>query len=73
LLPRKEDARRDELETFVRKAGKWEEVSDLDTHALVRVLKEKTWPSKLVDQLRQFAWKEESVTVSVRHEKATEE
>ena len=73
VLPRKADTRRDELETFVRNAGKWEEVSDLDPHALVRVLKEKSWPPKLLDKLRQFAWKEEGVTVSVKYEKAPEE
>jgi putative RecB family exonuclease len=73
LLPRKQDARRAELEAFVRKTGKWDEVSDLSPSALLQVMKEKTWPANLLKELDKFAWKEESVTVSVRFEKEPEE
>ncbi len=72
-LPRKDEARRDELEKFVRDTGRWGEVSSLDTHALGRVLKEKTWPAKLLDRLRDFARMEETVTVSLQREKAPED
>jgi hypothetical protein len=36
-------------------------------------MKEKTWPANLLKELDKFAWKEESVTVSVRFEKEPEE
>lgn len=73
LLPRKQDAHRPELEAFVRKTGKWDEVSELSPSALLHVMKEKSWPANLLKELGKFAWKEESVTISVKFEKEPEE
>jgi RecB family exonuclease len=72
-LPAKDDAEREALEAFVREAGKWEEVSALDTHALVRVLKENAWPPDLLERLRKFATVEESPRIYLKQEKPVEE
>lgn len=72
-FPGKDDENREALEVFVKQAGKWEEVSDLNTHALVRVLTRQDWPPELLERLRRFASEAETATVSVSQPKEIEE
>lgn len=72
-FPGKNDSDRAQLDDFVRTAGKWDEVSELDTYALARTLHEESWPRDLLGQLRQFATQDESVTVALKRQKEREE
>lgn len=54
-------ARRRELEEWVRRIGRWEEVSCLNTTALNRVLKEKRWHIRELERLKEFASLKERV------------
>ncbi|MBM4451986.1 MAG: PD-(D/E)XK nuclease family protein [Chloroflexi bacterium] len=70
-FPGKRDEGRDELEGIIRGAGKWDEVSTLDTHALQDVLEEGTWKQDLLDEIREYGELEQSS--SVRLSKLREE
>ena len=72
-FPGKNEPGRDSLEEFVRRLGRWEEVSDLNTSELAKVLKEKRWNSELLAQLRDFATTEPTASVHVARTKRREE
>ena len=73
-LPGKGDPLREQLEEFVRRMGRWDEVSGLNLHDLVRVLENEEWPPQLLDQLRRFAATESTATVRLtRTEPHTED
>jgi len=73
-LPGKGDPLREQLEEFVRRIGRWDEVSGLNLHDLVRVLENEEWPPELLDQLRRFATTESAATVRLtRTEPHTED
>jgi len=72
-FPTKDGPDRDALEAFVREVGKWEEVSALDTHALMRILKDNSWPASLLERLRMFATVEETRKVTVTRLREAEE
>ena len=69
-FPLKDDERREELEQLIKKAGKWEEVSDLSTHSLEKKVKEMQWPDELVKTVRGFQEEAEQVSVRLRKRKA---
>jgi len=71
-FPHKGDPLRAPLEELVRRAGRWDEASDLSLSQLVKVLEEETWPPELLEQLRQFASTEESATMRVTPAKPPE-
>jgi putative RecB family exonuclease len=58
--PAKGSPERQELEKILRDAGKWDEVSDLDTHAMEKSIDEDRWDKKLVNKIKKF------LTVDVR-------
>ncbi|HWQ03260.1 MAG TPA: PD-(D/E)XK nuclease family protein [Candidatus Nitrosotenuis sp.] len=64
LFPGKNDPERPALDEFLRAAKRWHEVSIADTHELARIVKDKCWPAKQLEQLAQFATTE--VTTEVR-------
>ena len=64
-FPRAHAPRRVELEAIVKDSGNWEEVAQLNTRELAKVIEERRWPEKLVKKLSEFASREESVTLRV--------
>lgn len=62
-FPGKRDAERAELDVIVREAGKWDEVSELDTTALAGVVEKGLWTKDLVDKVMKYGRIEESNTV----------
>ena len=62
-FPGKRDAERAELDVIVREAGKWDEVSELDTTALAGVVEKGLWTKDLVDKVMEYGRIEESNTV----------
>jgi hypothetical protein len=62
-FPGENDQGRLELEDLVNRAGKWNEVSRLDSHALARVLGERSWPKALLEELDRFATRRSSTSV----------
>ncbi len=59
-LPYKNTEERQELNELLKKIGRWEEVAELDTFALAKVIKNKAWPEQLLKQLARFAEMEKS-------------
>jgi hypothetical protein len=53
-FPGKNDAGRPELEGIINRAGKWEEVSQLDTTCLVRIVENSLWNKDLIDQVMRY-------------------
>ena len=72
-FPGKYDAGRVELESVVKGAGKWDEVSVLDTTALVRVVEESLWSRELIDEVLKHGRLEPSRNVSLSKLKEWEE
>jgi len=59
-FPGKAEAERQALEKIIRDAGKWEEVSQLDTAALTRLIGEECWGKELIDEIMKYGRLEES-------------
>ena len=64
-FPRKSDAERPELDGIIKEAGKWGEVSELDTTALIGIVDEGLWSKNLIDRVMKYGRIEESPTVRV--------
>ena len=62
-FPGKRDAERPELDVIVKEAGKWDEVSELDTAALAGVVEKGLWTRDLIDRVMKYGRIEESNTV----------
>ncbi len=58
-LSSRDAEKRIELEEWLKRIKKWEEVSTLNTSRLNRVLKEESWKEKYIEKLREFARLEE--------------
>ncbi len=54
-FPGKREAERAALEALLKRAGKWEEISELDAAALAHALESAQWPADLVAAVRRFA------------------
>lgn len=54
-FPGKREEERAALEALLKGAGKWEEISELDTVALAHALENAHWPAELVAEVRRFA------------------
>ncbi len=63
--PRTKDPRRQELESLLRRSGRWEEVSMLNARQLPDRVRSGEWPADLVEAVRPFERREETVTVRV--------
>jgi putative RecB family exonuclease len=62
-FPHKGETDRDGLEDTIIQAGKWPEVSQLDTTALVRIVEEGLWDKELIDQVMKYGRIEETSAV----------
>jgi putative RecB family exonuclease len=59
-FPGSEDKERGELEELIKEAGKWEEVSSLNTRTLEKIAREGSWPPELLEKLKRYQSIEES-------------
>lgn len=62
-FPGKNDDQRQELDEKIKAAGKWTEVSQLDTTALTRIVEEGMWDKELVEQVVRYGRIEETGAV----------
>jgi len=62
-FPRKSDAERSELDSVIKGAGMWDEVSELDTTALGRIVEQGSWSQELINQVLKYGQIEPSSTV----------
>jgi putative RecB family exonuclease len=72
-FPGKSEEGRKDLEGVITCAGKWPEVSTLDTTALTKVVEERRWEQPLIDSVTAFAHLEESCSVYLSKVKEGEE
>jgi len=72
-FPGKNEAERQELDEVIIQAGKWPEVSQLDTAALTRVVEEGLWDKGLIDEVMKYGRIEESSAVYLSKLKVGEE
>ncbi len=64
-LPGKNTKERKELILVLKELGKLEEVSDLDTYALIRVLDSKDWDEEKLNRLSQFWTREKNFRLTI--------
>ncbi len=64
-FPGKNDAERQELDETIREAGKWAEVSQLDTASLARIVENSLWSKDLIDEVMKYGRIEETNSISV--------
>jgi len=62
-FPRKGEPDREKLDATIIQAGKWPEVSQLDTTALTRIVEEGLWDKELIDQVLKYGSIEETSAV----------
>lgn len=61
--PLKGDPNRRALDEFIKNAGKWMEVSDLNPWMLARILERGGWPPSLIKKIKEFATIEKNRTI----------
>jgi putative RecB family exonuclease len=69
-FPAKEEKEREQLDAIIKEAGKWEEVSDLNIHALSKALI--GWSPELIGKIREFQRMEESCRIYISNLKERE-
>ena len=62
-LPGKSEIERRELDDAIKQAGKWMEVSQLDTTSLSRVIENSLWSEDLINQVLKYGRIEETTTI----------
>jgi len=62
-FPGKSDSERKQLDSVIKEAGKWAEVSHLDTTSLVRIIESGLWDKALIDEVMKYGRIEESSSV----------
>jgi hypothetical protein len=72
-FPGKSEKERQELDSLIMEAGKWMEVSQLDTTALGGVIEDGLWDKSLIEQVLEFTRVEESSSVYLSKLKESEE
>ena len=58
--PSKNSKERLELEQILRDSGKWDEVAQLDTAAINKIIQDNTWDEEILDVLKEYVKLEES-------------
>jgi putative RecB family exonuclease len=53
-VPNKDQEQRAKLDELIRRIGKWDEVSELDRHALLRKLESQEWPQKIIEETKKY-------------------
>ncbi len=69
-FPAKEEEEREKLDTLIKESGKWDEVSDLNVHALSKALT--GWSPELIGKIREFQRMEESCRIYISNLKERE-
>jgi len=64
-LPGKRDIDRETLDALIRKEGKWNEVSDLNTHTLTKILKSGDWSSELKEKIEKYQRTEQNYRLTL--------
>lgn len=64
-FPGKGEPDRGKLDDTIMRAGKWLEVSQLDTTALTKIIQEGEWDKKLIDQVMKYGRIEETTALYV--------
>ena len=72
-FPGKNDKERKELDSILMNAGKWAEVSQLDTILLGRFIEDKQWTPELIEQVMKYGKIEETSSVYLSRLKREEE
>jgi putative RecB family exonuclease len=72
-FPGKNETERHELDGVIIQAGKWPEVSQLDTTALSRIIEEGLWDKELIDEVMKYGSIEETSAVYLSKLKEGEE
>jgi putative RecB family exonuclease len=72
-FPGKSEKERQELDSVIIEAGKWMEVSQLDTTALGGVIEDGLWDKPLIEQVLEFTRVEETSSVYLSKLKESEE
>jgi putative RecB family exonuclease len=72
-FPAKNEAERRSLNELLIRNNKWIEVSELDTFALNRIIKKKSWDSDIIRQVMQYGWLEQSSTVNIYKARSEDE
>ena len=54
IFPSKHSEKRKHLEQLLKDAGKWDEVVQLDTSALNRILQDNLWDDELINLLKEY-------------------
>jgi hypothetical protein len=62
-FPGKNEPEREELDNTIIQAGKWLEVSQLDTTTLTQIVEEKSWDEELIDEVLKYGRIEEVSSV----------
>lgn len=62
-FPGKSEKERQELDETIVQAGKWGQVSQLDTTALTRIVEEELWERTLIDEVLKYGRIEESSSI----------
>ena len=53
-VPNKNQEERAKLNELIRSIGRWDEVSELDRHALLRKLKSPDWDHKTIEEIKKY-------------------
>jgi hypothetical protein len=72
-FPGKNESGRAELDSAIVKAGKWQDVSQLDTTALTRIIEGRIWDKDLVNEVMKYGRIEETSAVYLSKLKEGEE
>jgi len=72
-FPLKKDEERNELEEYIKKAGIWEQVSDLNQSKLLKIVEDETFDKKIKDQLLKFGERIKKIFVRLAQKKADDE
>ena len=72
-FPSKNDPERGALDNTIIQAGKWSDVSQLDTNALTRIIEHESWDKTLIDRVMQYGKLEQTTSVSLSKLKDREE
>jgi len=64
-FPPKGDPQRDRLERTLKKLHKWEEVADLSTSKLLHLLRDRSWPPRLLTLLKKFTRSEATESLRI--------
>ena len=64
-LPPKNSGPRASLIALLKEMGRWEDISDLDTFSLSRIIQNREWEPDVLDRLKEFEQREKGVRISI--------